>query len=206
MSDSTTPRVPPLPREKWDDDVEVALRAGVPPSVGDAFLSTGADAMRVPNAIASMVHNPAVAGPFLAFNAVLLRKPVLEPRQRELMVLRVAWRTRSEYEWVQHARLASRYDITPAEIERIAGDWTASDWTPLEADLLAATDQLIDTTRIDDPTWARLAEAFDEAALVELLFVVGTYTCLAMVFNGLGVQLDPDLDASIAPPMPAATE
>jgi 4-carboxymuconolactone decarboxylase len=201
-----TPRVPPLPREKWDDDVEVALRAGVPPSVGDAFMSTDPGSTPVPNAIASMLHNPAVAGPFLAFNAVLLRKPVLEPRQRELMVLRVAWRTRSEYEWVQHARLASRYDITPEEIATIAGDWSVGDWTPLEADLLAATDQLIDTTHIDDATWARLAAAFDEAALVELLFVVGAYTCLAMVFNGLGVELDPELDASIAPPLPAATE
>ena len=34
--------------------------------------------------------------------------PRSSPRQRELMVLRVAWRTRSRYEWVQHLRLAPR--------------------------------------------------------------------------------------------------
>jgi alkylhydroperoxidase family enzyme len=67
-------------------------------------------------------------------------------------------------------------------------------WTPLEADLLAATDQLVDGYRIDDATWARLAEQLDEPQLMEVAFVVGTYTCLAMAFNTFGIELDPDLD------------
>jgi alkylhydroperoxidase family enzyme len=69
----------------------------------------------------------------------------------------------------------------------------ANGWTPLEADLLAATDQLIDRYRIDDDTWSRLAKQLDEAQLVELVFVVGTYTGLAMAFNSFGLQLDPEL-------------
>ena len=106
------------------------------------------------------------------------------------MVLRVAWRTRSRYEWAQHVRLAPRVGITPDEIDAIAGGRGARAWTPLEADLLAATDQLIDHYRIDDDTWARLAEQLDERQLVELVFVVGTYTGLAMAFNSFGLQLD----------------
>ena len=73
------------------------------------------------------------------------------------------------------------------------GARTRDRWSPLEADLLAATDQLIDTHRIDDATWVRLAEHLDERQLVELVFVVGTYTCLAMAFNSFGVELDADL-------------
>ena len=72
---------------------------------------------------------------------------------------------------------------------------TPNAWTPLEADLLAATDQLIDDYRVDDDTWARLAEHLDERQLVELVFVVGTYTALAMAFNSFGLQLDPELQA-----------
>ena len=66
-------------------------------------------------------------------------------------------------------------------------------WTPLEADLLAATDQLVDRYRIDDETWSRLAGQLDERQLVELVFVVGTYTGLAMAFNSFRLQLDADL-------------
>src|SRR3569623_3181203 len=75
------PRLPPLPREKWDDDVEAALRAGVPDSIGDKFMSTGDDAMRVPNGISSLMYHPRLAGKFLAFNALLLRDQVLPGRQ-----------------------------------------------------------------------------------------------------------------------------
>ena len=93
------------------------------------------------------------------------------------MVLRVAWRTRSDYEWVQHVRLAHglrRHRRGDRQRSRDGAD--ADGWTPLEADLLAATDQLIDGYRIDDATWARLAEHLDERQLVEVVFVVGTYT------------------------------
>ena len=52
-----------------------------------------------------------------------------------------------------------------------------------------------------------LAEQLDERQLVELVFVVGTYTCLAMAFNSFGVQLEPGADAGSVPPRPSgATE
>jgi hypothetical protein len=59
---------------------------------------------------------------------------------------------------------------------------------------------------VSDATWARLADQLDEAQLVELVYVIGTYTCLAMVFNSLGIELDPDLDPSSGPALPARDE
>ena len=41
-----------------------------------------------------------------------------------------------------------------------------------------------------------------EAQMMEIAFVVGTYLCLAFVLNSAGVQLDEDLDPSIAPAIP----
>jgi len=204
VSTANGPRLPPLPREKWDDDVEAALRAGVPDEIGDRFMSTGDDAMRVPNGISSLMYHPRLAGKFLAYNALLLRDQVLDARLRELMVLRVAWRTRAPYEWVQHVRLSKRYGVTDDEVAAVGVGAESANWTALEADLLRATDQLLDSYRIDDDVWARLAAELDETSLVEMLYVVGTYTSLAMVFNGLAIELDPDLDPSIAPPLPTS--
>jgi alkylhydroperoxidase family enzyme len=115
---------------------------------------------------------------------------------RELMILRVAWRTRSEYEWAQHVKLGEHCGVTPEDVEALANDANRDRWGPLERDLLAATDQLLDRARIDDETWQRLAARLDERQLVEVVFVVGTYTCLAMAFNSFGVALDPGLDSS----------
>ena len=63
--------------------------------------------------------------------------------------LRVAWRTRSEYEWVQHVRMAARCGITAAEVEAIGQGADAGAWSELEADVLTATDQLLDQYRLD---------------------------------------------------------
>jgi 4-carboxymuconolactone decarboxylase len=205
VSRPSAPRLAPLPKERWGEDARAALAGAFSQAVVDRFLSSGPDAMRVPNVLSTLMHHPALAGPFLTFNSHLLDKPVLGHRLRELMVLRVAWRTRSNYEWLQHVRLAQRFSLTDADIEAIAQGTRAPTWTPLEADLVAATDQLIDRYRIDDETWARLAEQLDESQLVEAVFVVGTYTCLAMAFKSFGLELDPEL-RSISAPLPESEE
>jgi 4-carboxymuconolactone decarboxylase len=193
VSDAAAPRLAPLPRERWDEDVRAALRTGFSEEAATRFLSIDADAIPMPNVVATLMHHPLLAGPFLAYNRVLLQEPALDPRLRELAVLRVAWRTRAPYEWAQHVRLATRLGVSPDEIDAIAGRPDADVWTPLEARLLAATDQLIDGYRVDGDTWNSLANDLDERQLVEFVFVVGTYTGLAMAFNSFGVQLDPDL-------------
>ena len=200
------PRLAPLPKDRWGDDVHAAFRAVFPKQVADRFLSAAPDAVRVPNVLTTMMHHPALSGPFLTYNRVLLETPALGHRLRELMVLRVAWRTRSLYEWVQHTRMAESCSVTPEDIDAITRGTPARTWTPLEADLLAATDQLLDHYRVDDDTWTRLAEHLDERQLVEVVFVVGTYTGLAMAFNSFDLQLDPELHTITTIPFPTAEE
>lgn len=199
------PRIAPLPRELWDDDVRGAIGSGLPEGVKARFLSTGPDAMRPPNAITTFMHHPALTGPWLSYNAQLLQRPALDPRHRELVVLRVAWRSKAEYEWVQHIRLATRYGITAEEIEAVTRGAAGTEWSALEKALLTATDELLDDFRISDETWRRLAAHLDVKQMLEVLFVVGTYTTLAMAFNSLGVELDPELDPASGPAIPPRT-
>lgn len=179
----TEPRLAPVPPERWNDDTLAALRQAFPEPIVERFMNGGA-----PTAITTMLHHPALAGSWLAYNNVLLWSPALDHRLRELMVLRVAARTGSMYEWEQHVKLGERYGVTAADIEGVKVGAADDAWTPLERDLLAATDQLIDGYCIDDDTWRRLAAQLDERQLVEVVFVVGTYTCLAMVFNSFGLK------------------
>ena len=179
-------RLQPLPPEQWDDDVLAALRQAFPDAVVERFRTDGA-----PTAITTMLHHPQLAGSWLAYNNVLLwGTPALEHRWRELMVLRVAHLTASPYEWEQHVKLSERYGVTPADVEAVKAGPEYDDFTPLERDLLAATDQLIDGYRIADDTWQRLASQLDERQLIEAIFVVGTYTCLAMAFNTFQLRND----------------
>jgi alkylhydroperoxidase family enzyme len=196
------PRIAPLPTDEWGDAETTTLRAVYGDKAAEGLLSDEPDSQRMPNVLTTLMRHPTLARPFLTYNHTLMTAPTVEPRLRELMVLRVAYRTRSTYEWAQHVRLAPRFEITTEDIDAIARGADAGTWSPLEAELLRATDQLLDQYRIDDDTWARLAEHLDDRQLIEVAFVVGTYTCLAMVFNSVGVELDPDLDPSAVPPPP----
>src|SRR5207248_1738251 len=113
------------------------------------------------------------------FSGIMLYEPSLEPRHRELMILRVAWLTRQKYEWVQHWR-AARKLLSREELEAIVTGPDAPIWTdPIDRALLRATDQMLDHYRIDDDTWADLTAHFDEKQTFELTFVISSYACLS---------------------------
>jgi alkylhydroperoxidase family enzyme len=192
-----TPRLQPIPAGDWTEEAVAAVREAFSDEAVHAFRTRGP----APNVLATMLHHPALAGSFNRFGNVLLQQPVIGHRARELMLLRVAWRTRARYEWVHHVRLVSQYGLDATDVAAVA-EGTSPSWTPLERDLVAATDQLLDCYRIDDETWSRLSEHLDEKQLVELPFIVGAYTCLAMAFNSWDLQVESGVDTSEVPSLP----
>lgn len=188
-------RLRPLPPEQWDETAFDALRGAFPESLINRIRETG----QAPNVLATMLHHPELAGPFNAYGNILLQEPAIGHRARELMLLRVAWRTGAQYEWVHHALLAAHYGLTGADIDAIARGVDSQEWTPLERDLVAATNEMLDNYRIADKTWSRLAAQLDERQLVEIPLIVGTYTCLAMAFNSWDLQVEDDVDTSSIP-------
>jgi alkylhydroperoxidase family enzyme len=195
------PRIEPLTADELDADAQAAFRAGMP-RAADLYLSGAADAPPLPTVLGLLLHHPKVAEQWLLYNNVLLGDPTIEPRQRELLIVRIAWHARAEYEYLQHVRLAQQLGVTDAEIEAVTRGPDAGNWSPIEADLLTAADELFADQRIGTATWARLSEHFDTRQLMEISFVVGTYLVLAFVLNSAGIQLDADLDPAIAPAIP----
>lgn len=196
-------RLRPIPPEQWDDVAVEALCEAFPRGTVEAFRTMGS----APNVLATMLHHPALAASFNRFGNGLLQEPALGHRPRELMLLRVAWRTGARYEWVHHVRLADRYGLNVDDVNGvIAGE--SDRWSPLERDLVSAADQLLDDYRVDDDTWNRLSRHLDERQLVELPFIVGAYTCLAMAFNAWNLQVEEGVETIGVPPLserPSAT-
>ena len=186
------PRLKPLPVDEWDEKAIQALRLAFPSGLVEQMRASG----NAPNVLATMLHHPALAGPFTAYGNVLLQHPAIGHRNRELMLLRVAWRTGARYEWVHHVRLASRYSVTRDDVTAIAEDRMSSTWTDVEYDLVVATDEMLTAYRVSEATWRRLEQHFDAEQLVEIPFIVGTYTCLAMAFNSWNLCEESDVDVA----------
>lgn len=182
----TPPRIPPLPREDRDARTEEIL-AGLRQPDGSEL-----------NIFATLARHPRVLKRWAAFGGVLLYGGRLTDRERELLIMRAGYRCGSQYEWGQHVAFSHAAGITDDEIERIAEGPDATGWSPAEAALLRAVDELHDDSRISDKTWADLASRYDEQQLIEVCMVVGQYHLVAFTLNSLGVEPEPGL-----PEMPA---
>jgi alkylhydroperoxidase family enzyme len=145
------------------------------------------------NALGTLARHPMLAQAFHTFNGYILFASTLSPRQREMLVLRLATVRNSTYEWAQHAVLAGDVGISPDEIDRIAVGPDAPGWPPLERAMLSAVDELVRDGMVADSTWQILAGELEERQLMDLVFTVGAYEILAMAFQSFGIELDDDL-------------
>ncbi|MGF7236731.1 MAG: carboxymuconolactone decarboxylase family protein [Frankia sp.] len=203
-SDETAaaPRLAPLPVEQWDDEARSVLPRYL--RRPELYLSGAPDALPMPKVLGLFAHNVRLSESFLAFTNLLASdNATLDPRYRELVILRVAWRTRSAYEWSQHIRIGVHAGLTTEHLYAIPQGPEAEVWTPVERALLATTDQVIDQPRVNDETWQILATHFDPAQILELSFLIGGYLCLASVLNNVGLQPDPPTEPIDAPALPA---
>lgn len=104
-------------------------------------------------------------------------KAVLEVRVRELAVARTTARTGSEYQWGMHqAVFGDAAGFTDAQrVSTVHGGPDDPVWDERDRAVLRAVDELLDTDRLSDAGWAALRAHLSEAAVVELLTVVGMF-------------------------------
>jgi 4-carboxymuconolactone decarboxylase len=191
MSDKITPRVPPLLPPDWNEAVHDAVSAF--PSGRDFVLNAwkaGDRGIRGMNGIGIMLHYPELAKAFLAFNNHVAIKAKISRRIRELLILRISWLRAAEYEFIQHVVLGRRAGLTDEEIRRITFGPDAAGWEPADADLVRAVDELHRHACIQDATWSRLSQHFDRDQIMDIVFAVGCYDLLAMVFKTFGAELE----------------
>ena len=173
------PRIPPLAdRDASEEQLSLLAQA-----------SRGGSPLNVQRTIA---RHPDLARARLSFTRHIMGQSSLEPRERELLILRTGWNCRSEYEFAQHSRMGRAAGLSDAEISRVATGPDAEGWTPFDAALLRAADELHEDAFISDPTWAALAERYSVQQLMDLVFTVGQYHIVSMALNSFGVQFEPE--------------
>jgi 4-carboxymuconolactone decarboxylase len=174
------PRIAPLTDAEMDPETRALLGA----------TSGGVGGGRVLNIFRTLAVHPKLLKRWLVFGSHVLAKSTLPPRERELAILRVGWRCRSEYEWGQHVAIGRATGLDDAEIARIAEGPDAPGWSERDRALLRAADELVADHFVSDATWQALARDWTTQQIVDLVFAVGQYTLVSMALNTFGVQLD----------------
>ena len=177
------PRIKPL-----SDDGQTPEQAEILASLGGGSVIPAGPVL---NIFRTMANAPQALKAFLTWgNYILSRKNDLPAREREIVILRTGFLCKSGYEWTQHVEIGLRCGLTADEIARLKAGPDAG-WSPADAALIRATDELNADHFISDTTWAALLAHFSEKQAMDVVFTAGQYTQVSMILNTLGVQLDP---------------
>ena len=174
------PRLEPVPRGEWTP-------------VQRELLDPSGSGRPILNLYMTLARHPAFYRPRAIQSQYIRTGSTLSGRVREMLILRIGWLTGAEYEWAHHVPIARSEGLTNDEIDDIARGPSAPAWSPVEATLLSAADELHDDDTISDETWAALSETLDERELIDVVITVAGYKMVGVALNSLGVQLEPGL-------------
>lgn len=165
----------PLALEDWDDSLSKVIQDmdGQPLNVH-----------------ALLAHHPALLDAWWDFRNYIVSGGELGKRGVEIVVLRVAILTGSQYEWGSHVVRGLKAGLTHSEIDSIKHGPPYDEWDDAEAILLMAIDELDTDRAISSQTLANLEKHYDKRHVLDLLAIHGTYSLLANLLNTWPVDLD----------------
>ena len=157
-----------------------------------------AEAVGVPDYMAELsifrvlLNHPALARVVHDLLAAMLWSGALDPRLRELAIMRIGWLTACDYEWTQHWRVALGLGVSEDDLLGVR-DWPAhAGFGGAEKAVLAATDEVVREGAVSAQTWAALERELgpERAVLVEVVTAIGTWRMIASLLHSLEIPLE----------------
>ncbi len=157
---------------------EAAARAGLP------------EAMAPLNVFRVLLHHPELSGAIAGLLTMLLFRGKLDRRLRELVIMRIGWRTGSVYEWTQHWRVALQLDVSQADLLAVR-DWRNRDLGDAERAVLQATDDTLEHGAISAETWRACERVLPgREELLELVAAIGNWSLFSQLLQSLEIPLE----------------
>ncbi len=152
------------------------------------FLAT--PGLRLLNIIRMALHTPdAMWEPQKAFSVSAIGPSLIGPKLREVLVLRVGVLSDSEYELHHHRSIARNLGLADATIRAVVG----GDYEALEEKervVAQFTDEVVRDVSPSDPTLAAARALFSDAAIFEMIAVIGIYMMNARIVGVGGCEID----------------
>ena len=104
-------------------------------------------------------------------------------RLNEFAILIIGRQWRSQVEWAAHAPLAIKAGLSTDVVADLKAQKRPAKMQPDEAVVYDMIDELTQTHKLSDATYARAKALFTEQQLVDLSVVTGTYITLALMMS-----------------------
>ena len=145
---------------------------------------------RVPiNLTRMLLHCPVPMVQSLLDFALSFRTGSLEPKLRELVIVRMATLRASSYELMHHLPAAKTAGLSEMEISAITSA-QPSGLDQKHSVMIQLVDDCSQLGKVSDPTFEKAAEFFSVAQIAEATLLAGLYGMLACFLKTMGVELD----------------
>ncbi|HMW93896.1 MAG TPA: carboxymuconolactone decarboxylase family protein [Chitinophagales bacterium] len=148
----------------------------------------------IPNVFKLLAINQDIFWRWLFFASRLMPYGQLTHRERELIILRVAWLCRCRYEWGQHIEIGqNKAKLSDEDIVNISKGINAFA-NPKEQLIIKACNEFINKKAISTETWNLLSKYYNNKLMIEISVLIGHYEMLAGILNSTGLQLEPKIE------------
>ena len=150
------------------------------------------------NAFRMFAHAPAVGSATMRLVFALLTETALDPKRRELVILRAAQRCDCRYAWGQHVAIACGVGVEEAQITALECGETPS--TLIDEHVSTAfvlADKVLTTCRATDHTLALVRNLFSTREVVELLLLIGYFRMICVIMTTLEVDVESPFGAKV---------
>ena len=144
-----------------------------------------------------LANAPTALPGFIQLAGALLTQSELDPKLREMVILRVGALCNSAYEMHQHIRLARHVGVSEERICKAMDTGTAGEGDSLEDKLLAFTDSVVRSVKAPQDQFDAVRAELSPRGVTELLMIIGTYMMVSRVLENLEVEIE-ESDVDIA--------
>lgn len=149
------------------------------------------------NIFRAFSHSPEALRRFMKLGSYFLEEGKLDPKLRELAILRVGYLCRAPYEFSQHIAFGRRVGLSESQIRGV-GDPHVGLFSPQEMAVLAYAGEMTADARVSDATYSAVAGYLNAQEIVELTLVTGYYNMVSRALNTLRVDIDSPAQRDLA--------
>jgi alkylhydroperoxidase family enzyme len=175
-----TPRLKPIELKDFTPE-----QKAVAPNGGNANIRTA-------------LHNPGLGKAWWAWLQYVHDNPGTRANQllalplsdKELVVMRTNYLNNDDWVWSVHVPMAIAWGRTKEEVDRFAKGPDAPGWNERDAALVRAADELHAQAFITDKTWNTLKKYYNDAQMLDIIFLAGVYATNAYFANSVGLPFE----------------
>jgi alkylhydroperoxidase family enzyme len=114
----------------------------------------------------------------------------IDAKHREVIILRAASALNCPYEWQANAQMAENAGLTSADIDALAANGPVEGIDTQYVLLATATDELLKTGTLTDPTLQSLLETYGAVVTRKYITMIGWFSMLSLILNGTRVPME----------------